>query len=187
MIAHRSRRIHDHHRKSLARQTQAPLVRPETWSVCTAPAFPPGRPACPRTQIPPFGIPIQPTVLVYTHRSTPALRAAASRLRVPSTFERNISSGSRRPQPVIRRDMINHATALHCPCQRFRDPANRPAPSRFLPVPPAPCTRAGSRTSARTRSPRSSNCRATCQPTNPVAPVTRRRFHCFNSAASSAI
>ena len=41
------------------------------------------------------GTPIHPTVLVYTTRSTPADFAAARRFLVPSTFDRNISSGSR--------------------------------------------------------------------------------------------
>ena len=43
--------------------------------------------------IAPFGMPMQPTVLVYTTRRTLACWAASRMLRVPSTFDACISSG----------------------------------------------------------------------------------------------
>ena len=94
MVPDRSRRIHDHYRKLFTCEFNRHLLSQELRALVRALHILFTDRRSPSSPTPFGGIPMQPTVLVYTARSTPALLAASSTFRVPSTFERYNSSGS---------------------------------------------------------------------------------------------
>ncbi len=57
--------------------------------------------------------PIVATLDVYTTRRTPFFRAASRIARVPSTFDRYISSRIAHPEPVVGRHVKNGIAARH--------------------------------------------------------------------------
>ena len=126
-----------------------------------------------RRPSPPGGAgPTAATDEVWTTRSTPARSASSSTMRVPSTLTCEQRVGAR-AQGRQAGDVEDAVDAAQRPAHRARGRARRPA-TRLDVEAASVVERARSRArSTRTSSPRATSGRATCEPTSPVAPVTR--------------
>ena len=106
-----------------------------------------------------------------TTRLAPAARAASSTRRVPSTLTCRISSAGSHSETTPAQ-CTTASTPSAARTSEFASPRS-PATGSTPPT----SSRAGSRTSARTSSPRPASARATAPPMKPVAPVTRTRLN----------
>ena len=119
MIAHRRRRIHNHHRKSFAAQIPTPLAPPETSNACRAPACLRMRPVYSHRRCrPPECRCIPPC---WCRRLVPLRHCARGFEHGPRPFDVRPVHLLRlaRPQPVVRGDVVDHPHPSTARFERF--------------------------------------------------------------------